>query len=220
MKHVGNGNSGHYKGNTGGYAGQTYGNSGNSIGHSNGNSGGNIGSTNGNSKGKQVANGNHVGSGGSYGKKFGNEVEGRGMGKIFKASSSAKAKNASLSAASIASTSSGSRFEILREEEGGILSATESQANSQVAVEVQHRKSGILIDVTNQNNAQSNVGPKIASQRSKKISIKGKKPAALVGPLEVNHKGVEFYKKSFGLDKNCKVTLDKVNSGVSSVTLG
>ncbi|TXG46639.1 hypothetical protein EZV62_027861 [Acer yangbiense] len=138
-----------------------------------------------------VANEKHVGSGGSYGKKFGTEAESRGMGKNFKASSTAKAKNASLIAAPIASTSSGSRFEILREEEGVFLSATESQVNTQAEAEVQNRESGVLIDVTNQNCAQSNVGPKISSQRSKKISKKGKKTVALVGPLEVNHKDSE-----------------------------
>ncbi|KAK1583867.1 hypothetical protein Q3G72_027752 [Acer saccharum] len=201
MKHAGNGYSGYYKGNTGGSAGPTYGNSGNYVGHSNGNAGGNIGSFNGHSNGKQVANGKNVGSGGSYGKKVGTAAEGRGMGKSFTASSTAKAKNASMSAALIASTSSGSRFEILREEEGVILSTTGNQGNTQAEAEVQIRESVVLLDVTNQNIAQNIAGPKISSQRSKKISKKGKKPVALVGPLEVNHKGVEFYKKSFGLDK-------------------
>ncbi|KAK0576197.1 hypothetical protein LWI29_013592 [Acer saccharum] len=135
MKHAGNGYSGHYKGNTGGSAGQTYGDSGNYVGHSNGNAGGNIGSFNGHSNGKQVANGKHVGSGGSYGKKFGTAAEGRGMGKSFTAGSTAKAKNASMSAVPIASTSSGSRFEILREEEGVILSTTENQDNTQAEAE-------------------------------------------------------------------------------------
>ncbi|KAK0581883.1 hypothetical protein LWI29_019095 [Acer saccharum] len=163
---------GHYKGNTGGSAGQTSGDSGNYVGHSKGNAGGNLGSFNGHSNGKQVANGKHVGSGGSYGKKFGTAAEGRGMGKSFTAGSTAKAKNASMSAVPTASTSSGSRFEILREEEGVILSTTVTQ------------------DIT-----------QAEAERSKKISKKGKKPVAIVGPLEVNHKGVEFYKKSFGLDK-------------------
>ncbi|KAK1578721.1 hypothetical protein Q3G72_032646 [Acer saccharum] len=161
-------------------------------GHYKGNSGGSAGQTFGDA-------GNYVGH--SKGNAGGNLAEGRGMGKSFTAGGSAKAKNASMSAVPTASTSSGSRFEILREEEGVILSTTVTQDIPQAEAEVQIRESVVLLDVTNQNIAQNIVGPKISSQRSKKISKKGKKPVAIVGPLEVNHKGVDFYKKSFGLDK-------------------
>ncbi|KAK0606345.1 hypothetical protein LWI29_036760 [Acer saccharum] len=201
VKHGSSGTTWHSKGGTGGYAGHTNGRSGNYADHSNGNPGGSTGMNTSHSVWKQVAHGKQVGSGASAGKKYGSEVEGHGMGKFSIASSSAKAKNVGLTEALPASTSSGSRFEILREEVEVSLLENGDQVHSKAAAEVQNSGNGILLDVTNQNTDPSKVGPKISSQKSKKILKKGKKTMAMVGPLEVNKKGVEFYKKSFGLDK-------------------
>ncbi|KAK1555096.1 hypothetical protein Q3G72_021799 [Acer saccharum] len=154
----------------GGFAGHSNGNSGGYAGHSNDNTGGYTGHANGNTghpNGKQAALGKQAGNGFDNGKKFVSEIEGNSMGKNFKVSSNAKAKN----------------------------------VNSIVVASVKNKGNGILLDVTNQNITPSNATPKTYSQKSKKISKQGKKLTAVLGPLEVNRNGVDFYKKSFGLDK-------------------
>ncbi|KAK4849956.1 hypothetical protein QYF36_002414 [Acer negundo] len=174
-KHTGNGNTGHSNGNIGDYASQ--------------------------SNRKQFTPGKQVGSDNSKGRKFENEVKGKVMGKTFKVSSIAKAKNVSLRNPPTESTSSGLRFDILSKDVEVTMLKNDGQVNSKVAAGVKNKEIGIVLNVTNQNIDQSYTAPRFSSQKNKEISKKGKKPAAVVSPLEVNKKGVEFYKKSFGLDK-------------------
>ncbi|KAK4837200.1 hypothetical protein QYF36_003596 [Acer negundo] len=54
----------------------------------------------------------------------------------------------------------------------------------------------------NLNNSSNNiVTPRSFSQNNKKVVKRGKKHAVVVGLLEDNRKRVDFFKKSFGLDK-------------------
>ncbi|KAK1560932.1 hypothetical protein Q3G72_032474 [Acer saccharum] len=165
--------------------------------------------------GKQIGTRKNVGSFPSNGKRIinsssgqVNEAEGIVRGKIVHDRGGVQARNLNVNKSHIASTSSGSRFDILGEEVDVTMADDIGQVSGPSEAGGKTNDKAVLIDVTNHSISKTIAPPRLSTHNSKKVVKKGKKHSLVVGPMEDNRKGVDFYKKSFGLDK--------VNSSVSS----
>ncbi|KAK1580953.1 hypothetical protein Q3G72_001633 [Acer saccharum] len=165
--------------------------------------------------GKHTGAGKNVGSFPSNGKRIinsssgqVNEAEGIVRGKLVHDRGGVQARNLNVNKSHIASTSSGSRFDVLGEEVDVAMADDIGQVSGPSEAGGKTNDKVVLTDVTNQGFSKTIATPRLSTHNSKKVVKKGKKPSLVVGPMEANQKGVDFYKKSF--------VLDKVNSSVSS----
>ncbi|KAK1577876.1 hypothetical protein Q3G72_025583 [Acer saccharum] len=98
-----------------------------------------------------------------------------------------------------AATNNGSRFDILNDDVDVPMMDSGGRASHVLVTEVQNTEKIALIDITNQSST-SKVPTKNPSQSSKKAVKKGKKKMTVLQLPSDIRKGVEYYKKSFGLD--------------------
>ncbi|KAK4858363.1 hypothetical protein QYF36_015266 [Acer negundo] len=124
----------------------------------------------------------HASSGPSNGKRFESEANGNVMGKNFQERSGAKAKNLNLSNPHTASTSSGSRFDILSEKMDVTMAESGGQVSIKTLAGVKNKEKVVLIVITNQNSSQSNADPRTFSHNKKKFFKKREETSSSFKP--------------------------------------
>ncbi|KAK1554536.1 hypothetical protein Q3G72_013675 [Acer saccharum] len=159
----------------------------------NGKSGNTGGQSSNNSHGKNSGNGP------TTWKHKGYEADGYVRGKTIQEKGGATAKGLNTKASPTVANTSGSRFDILKDDVDVTMMDSGGQTSCKSAAEGKKVDKVVLIDITNQTSTNK-AAAKTSSQTIKKLNKKGKKAVPVILPQCDIRRGVEYYKKSFGLD--------------------
>ncbi|KAK0592730.1 hypothetical protein LWI29_024306 [Acer saccharum] len=140
----------------------------------------------------------------SASKHKGYEADGYVRGKAIQEKGGATAKGLNTKASPAVANTSGSRFDILKDDADVTMMDSGGQTSCKSTAEGKKGDKVVRVDITNKT-PTNKAAAKTPSQTSKKLNKKGKKVVSVVLPQHDIRRGVEYYKKSFGLNTESDV---------------